>query len=280
MTGFFVVVILLGWLLGYALQSPEILYYAIGISLFMNLLSYWKSDSIALAMSGAQKISKEHNPYYYRMVENLSIASGIKMPRLYVIPSGQINAFATGRNQDNAAIAVTTGALEKLENEELEGVLAHEMAHIGNKDILLSTIVVVLVGLISIVSDFFLRSLAWGGGDSDNRQGGALILVVALVAAILAPIAAMLIQLSISRKREFLADATGSLITRYPEGLARALEKIEIDGAGLKHAHNATAHLYISNPFKGKQKTNWFAKLFMTHPPISDRVAALRGLKI
>lgn len=279
MTGFFVLVILLGWVFSYVFNSPNILYFAFGLSLFMNAISYWKSDSIALAMSGARKVSREENPYIHRMVENLCIAAGIKMPGLYVIESDQINAFATGRNQDHAAVAVTTGAISRLENEELEGVLAHELAHIGNRDILLSSVVVVLVGLISILSDFFLRSMFFGS-DNDNRSGGVLMIVIAIIAAILAPISAVLIQLAISRKREFMADATGSLITRYPEGLARALEKIEGDVSTMKHAHNATAHLYISNPFKGKQSRNWFAKLFMTHPPVSDRVSALRGLKI
>ena len=275
----FVLVIGLGWLLSWRLGTPAILYVAVGLSLIMNWLAYWYSDKIALAMSGAKRIERENNLYLFRLIENLCLTAGLPLPRVHIIHSPQINAFATGRDPKHAAIAVTTGALEKLENEELEGVLAHELSHIGNRDILISTVVVVLVGVISILADWFLRISFFGGHDDDNR-GGALMLVIAIVAAILAPLAAPLVQLAVSRKREFLADASGALLTRYPEGLAGALEKIGHDGHQLRHAHNATAHLFIANPFKGKEGRSWFVKLFMTHPPLNERIGILRGMKI
>ena len=279
MTVFLVLVIFLGWLFSFALQAPEILYIAVALSVAMNFFAYWKSDSIALAISGARPIPREGHEYVYRMVENLCITAGLPMPRIYLIYSPQINAFATGRDPKHSAVAVTSGAIEKLENEELQGVLAHELAHIGNRDILISSVVVVLSGLIAILADWFLRISFFSNRDNDNR-GGAIIMVLGLAAAILAPLAAMLIRLAVSRKREYLADASGALLTRYPEGLARALEKIGQEHVPLKHAHNATAHLYISNPFKGKEGTSWFTKLFMPHPPIQDRIRILRHMDV
>lgn len=279
LTLFFIFIIGLGWIFSRVYNSPEILYFAVILSLFMNGLSYWFSDKIALSMSGARPIKREENLYLYRIVENLCISAGLPLPRLYILESNQINAFATGRSPKNGAIAVTRGALGKLQNEELEGVIAHELSHIGNRDILISTVVVVLSGVIAMLADWFLRISFWGGGDDDNR-GGALILLIGLIAAILAPIAAMLIQLSVSRKREFLADASAALLTRYPDGLASALEKISHDNIPMRHAHNATAHLFISNPFKGKSGHNWFAKLFLTHPPIGERIKILRDMHI
>ena len=275
---FFVLIIGLGFLFSRAYNTPEILYFAVGLSLFMNGLSYWYSDKIALSMSGAKPIKREDNLYLYRMVENLCITAGLPLPKLYIIESSQINAFATGRNPKNASIAVTRGAIDKLQNEELEGVLAHELSHIGNRDILVMSIVVVLAGVIAILADWFLR-MSFFAGDDDNR-GGILILIIGLVAAILAPLAATLVQLAVSRKREFLADASGALLTRYPEGLAKALEKIGLDQVPMRTAHNATAHLFISNPFKGKSKHNWLTRLFMTHPPVQERIRILRGIKI
>lgn len=277
---FLVFIIGLGWVFSSAYNAPEILYFAVGLSLVMNGISYWYSDKIALAMSGAKPVKREDNLYLYRMVENLCITTGLPLPRLYIIESSQINAFATGRNPKNAAIAVTRGALEKLKNEELEGVLAHELSHIGNRDILVMSVVVVLSGVIAILADWFLRMSFWGGGDDDNHGGGALVLIIGLIAAILAPLAATLIQLAVSRKREFLADASGALLTRYPDGLANALEKIGHDHMPMAHAHNATAHLFISNPFKGKSGHSWFTKLFLTHPPLEERIAILRGMRI
>ncbi len=280
MAVFLGMIIALGFLFSFAYNSPEILYIAVALSVGMNIFAYWKSDSIALAMSGAKPIAREGNEYAYRMVENLCITAGLPMPRLYIIQSPQINAFATGRNPQHAAIAITTGAIEQLKNEELEGVLAHELSHIGNRDILVASVAVVLSGLIAILADWFMRMSFFGGHDSEDNKSGAILIAIGLVAAILAPIAAMLIQMAISRKREYLADASGALLTRYPEGLANALEKISHDSAQLPHAHNATAHLFISNPFKGKQGQSWFTKLFMTHPPIEDRIRILRGMHL
>ena len=282
MTGFFIFIIIFGWGIAYVWQAPEILYIAVFLSIGMNIFAYWKSDSIALAMSRARPIAREGNEYIYRIVENLCITAGLPLPRIYLIDSPQINAFATGRNPKHSAVAVTTGAIQKLENEELEGVLAHELSHVGNRDILVSTIVVVMAGLVSILSDIILRAAFHGsfGGDRDNRGGGGILLLIGLLAAILAPIAATIIQLSVSRKREFLADASGALLTRYPDGLAGALEKIRNDQIPMKSAYNATAHLFISNPFKGKEGANWFTKLFMTHPPLEERIGVLRGMKM
>lgn len=280
-TVFLLFIIGFGWIISYAYQAPEILYFAVFLSIGMNLFAYWQSDKIALAMSRAKPIPREGNEYVYRMVENLCITAGLPMPKIYLIDSPQINAFATGRNPQHAAVAVTTGAIKKLQNEELEGVLAHELSHIGNRDILISTIVVVMAGLIAIISDIILRSTFYGSfGRRDDRGGGGVILVIGLLAAILAPIAAMLIRLAVSRKREFLADASGALLTRYPEGLARALEKISYDATPMRHAHNGTAHLFISSPLKGKTATNWFAKLFSTHPPLEERIKILRGMRL
>jgi heat shock protein HtpX len=277
MSLFFVIIIAIGWIFSRIYGNPTILYIFVFFSFIMNFISYWYSDKIALTMSRAIPVkSKEENPYLWNIVENLCITAGLPMPKLYIIPENQINAFATGRNPQNSAIAVTQGALSKLENEELEGVLAHELSHIGNRDILVSTIAVVLAGIISILSDFFLRITFWGRGSRDRNNSGIFFLI-GIVLALLAPIGAMLIQLAISRKREFLADATGALLTRYPEGLARALEKIQKDTTPMRIASDATAHLWISNPFK---KLSGFHKLFMTHPPIEERIKALREMSI
>lgn len=267
-----------GWLLGYYLGDARVLYGFVFFSIALNLVAYWQSDKIALAMSGAKPVTREQSPYLYRLIENLCLTAGLPLPRVYLIPSAQINAFATGRNPQHAAVAVTQGALEKLPNEELEGVLAHEISHIGNRDILISTIVVVLAGIISMAADIFLRVSFWGGRDDDHRGSAVQIIVVA--AAILAPLAALLIQLAVSRKREFLADASGALLTRYPEGLANALEKIGYDQIPMRHAHMATAHLFLANPFKGRERGNWLTKLFMTHPPLTERIKILRGMRV
>lgn len=282
MTVFLVLVIFIGWLFGFIYNSPGFLYFAVILAVTMNIFAYWKSDKIALAMSGAKPVSREIHLELFRIIENLSITAGLPMPRIYIIHDNQINAFATGRNPEHAAVAVTEGALMKLSKNELEGVMAHELSHIGNRDILISSVVVVLVGLVAILADWFLRMSVWGsfGRSDNNRQGGAVVLLLGVAVAILAPIIATVIRLAVSRKREFLADASGALLTRYPEGLAGALEKIAQDQTPLRRAHNGTAHLFISNPFKAKQGKSRFARLFMTHPPTEERIRALRGMEV
>lgn len=279
MSLFLVFIIGLGWIFSRIFDNSIILYIAIIFSVLINFFSYWYSDKIVLAITHARQVKKEDNPELYRLVENLAITAGLPLPKIYIINELQPNAFATGRDKNHAVIAVTQGLLERLERVELEGVIAHELAHIGNRDILLSTVIVILVGFIAMLSDLFLRFCLWGIGG--RRKGvHPFLLLFGIVAAILAPTAAMIIQLAISRKREFLADATGALLTRYPEGLCRALKKISDDLTPLKTASSSTAHLYISNPFKGKQAYNWFTKLFLTHPPIEERIKALQGMKV
>lgn len=281
LTFFLLFIIAIGWFLSYYYQDQTILYVATIFSVLTSFSSYWFSDKIILAMTKAREVKHSENPELYHIVENLCITAGLPPPKIYIIDESQPNAFATGRNAKHAVVAVTRGLLEKLEKPELEGVIAHELSHIGNKDMLLQTIVVILAGIIVNLSNIFLRMSFFGGGkrDSDSRSGGILALL-GIVAIILAPIAATLIQLAISRKREFLADASGALLTRYPEGLARALEKISKDPNPLRVANNSTAHLFIATPFRGKQSVGWFAKLFMTHPPIEERVKALREMSI
>lgn len=282
-TLFLVFIIALGWLFSELLGSSLILIIAVIFSILMSFFSYWYSDKIVLKMTRAKPIKKEDNPELYRIVENLCITAGIPLPKIYILPESQPNAFATGRDEKHAVVAVTKGLLDKLERVELEGVIAHELSHIKNRDILLGTIIVILAGIIALVSHWFLRISFWGGlgGRRSSRDSsGVILLILGLVAAILAPIAATLIRLAISRKREFLSDASGALLTRYPEGLARALEKISADSAPMKVANNATSHLFISSPFKGKQSKSWFTKLFMTHPPVEERTKALRGMKV
>jgi heat shock protein HtpX len=240
----------------------------------MNIASYWWSDKLVLAMSGAKPIAKEQYPDVWNVVENLSITAGLPMPRVYLIEDSALNAFATGRNAEHAVVAVTSGLLTALNRTELEGVIAHELSHIGNRDMLVSTVVVVLVGFVTLLSDFFLRASLYGGGNRNNRAS-AIFILLGFVLAILAPIVATLVQLAISRKREFLADASGALLTRYPEGLASALEKIGRAAQPMRRANHATAHLFLANPF-GHGGT--LTKLFMTHPPIEDRIKALREL--
>ena len=279
---FIVFIIILGWLFSVILDSYAILVIAFLISIFMSFGSYWYSDKIILSMTKAVPVAKKDNPELYRIVENLCIAAGLPLPKIYIIKERQPNAFATGRDAKHAVVAVTQGLLDKLERTELEGVIAHELAHIGNKDILLGTVVVVLVGIVAMLSNLFIRISFYGGGRRRDSKGnaGVLLLILGIIAAILAPLAASLIRMAISRKREFLADASGALLTRYPEGLARALEKISADPTPAKIANNSTAHLFISSPFKGKQQNSWFTKLFMTHPPTEERARALRGMKV
>lgn len=290
MVVFFLVVIGIGWLFSRVQGNPAILYVAVIFAVVMNFFSYWYSDKIVIKMAGARPATDQEFPDFYNTVENLSITAGLPMPKIYVVNDPAPNAFATGRDREHAALAVTFGLLQILDKSELEGVIAHELSHIGNRDMLVSTVAVVLVGFIAILSDIFLRSRLYGlpagqsgfhGRSGRNNRAGGLLVLLAVAAAILAPLGAMLLQLAISRKREFLADASGALLTRYPEGLASALKKISSHSQPLRRASAATAHLYIANPFglsvdkAGGQKG--FSKLFMTHPPIEARITALLG---
>lgn len=278
MASFFGVVIAIGWVFSQVYGDVSILYIAVFFSIFMNVLSYWFSHKIVLALHHAKPVDLKQHQELYRVLENLTIAAGLPMPKFYIIEDPAPNAFATGRNPKNAVVAVTTGLLERLDRSELEGVLAHELSHIGNRDMLVSTVAVVLVGFISIISDMFMRSM-WFRGDDDNRKGNGIILLVGVALSILAPIIASLIHLAISRRREFLADTSGALLTRYPEGLASALRKIASYQRPMRTAKNATAHLFFENPFgadkNGMQKTPWIVKFFSTHPPIEERISAL-----
>lgn len=273
--------IVLGQSLGYGMSFVGIMLIISGI---MSFVSFYYSDKIVLSMSGAKLAKREEYRDLYQSVENLSIASGLPMPKVYVINDPSLNAFATGRDPKHAVVCATTGILDVLTDSELEGVIGHEMSHIKNYDIRLMGVVSILAGSIAIISDFFLRSLFWGGigGRNENRGGSnAIFMVIGLVAAILAPIAAMLIQFAVSRRREFLADADGALLTRHPEALARALEKISADRHQLKTASNATAHLFIENPFKtdsSKRKRSFIANLFSTHPNVEERIKILRSM--
>ncbi|MBU3942492.1 M48 family metallopeptidase [Patescibacteria group bacterium] len=281
LTGFLLFIIFIGWIISYFLGSYLILYIAVAYSILVSFFGYWYSDRIVLGLTRAKMIEKSDNPELYRLVENLCITAGLPLPKIYILQENQPNAFATGRDPQHGVIAVTTGLLERLERVELEGVIAHELSHIGNRDALLQTFVVVLTGVIVIMTDFFFRIAFWGrrSNNKDNRVQ-AIMFLVAMVLAILAPLFANLMKMAISRKREFLADASGALLTRYPDGLAKALEKISQDSNPMRVANNSTAHLFISSPFRGKQGQSWLTKLFMTHPPIEERVRALRGMNI
>ena len=278
MTVFFVVVILFGWFFSFYYNNSSILYFFVAFSILMNIFSYWFSDKIVLTLAGAKEAKREENFVLYTTVENLSITAGLPMPKVYIVTDSAPNAFATGRDKEHAVVCATTGLLSILDKSELEGVIAHELSHIGNKDMLLSTVVVVLVGFISILADFFTRSLFFGRGRDDNDKGG-LLMIVGIVLSILAPIFALLIQLAISRKREFLADASGALLTRYPDGLANALRKISEYSKPMNRQSSAIAHLYIADP-KGDKSSKIAKKvssLFATHPPVEDRIKALVG---
>ena len=278
-TFFLIFVIMVGYVFAGAMNNSAILFGAVIFSIVMSFASYWWSDKIVLAMSGAKPVTHENGREIYHIVENLCITAGLPVPKIYIIQDSAPNAFATGRDPQHGVICLTTGIIQKLEKAELEGVIAHELSHIGNRDILLSTVIVVLVGFVTLLADWFRHWAFWGHRDSEDRGGGQLrliLMVAAIILSILAPIAAVLMQLAISRKREFLADASGALLTRYPDGLARALEKISADTEPLEAANRATAHLYIANPFKGKK----VSKLFMTHPSIEERVRALRDMSV
>ncbi|OGI88417.1 zinc metalloprotease HtpX [Candidatus Nomurabacteria bacterium RIFCSPLOWO2_01_FULL_33_24] len=280
MTTFLVVIIGLGWFFSYYLQSPLILIIAVIFSISMNFIAYWYSDKIVLKISGAKLINREENRDLWNIVENLSITAGLPMPKLYIINDPAPNAFATGRNKEHAIVAVTTGLLSVLDKNELEGVIAHELSHIGNRDILILTVVVVLVGFITLLSDLFLRMTFFGKRGGGNRDSGKLeiiLMMIGVVLAILAPLIASLIKLAVSRKREFLADASGALLTRFPQGLASALEKISQHSQKMEKANRAIAHLFIADPFGQNKKMGFIHKMFLTHPPVEDRVKALMG---
>ena len=272
MTVFLIVVIGIGWLFAQAWGDPSILYIAVAFAVLMNFFSYWYSDKIVIKMTGAKLATRQEFPDFYNTVENLSITAGLPMPKIYVVDDPSPNAFATGRDPEHAALAATTGLLALLNRSELEGVVAHELSHIGNRDMLVSTVAVVLTGFVAIISDLFIR--LWLPTLSARGRGQHRLVIVALVlvGAILAPIGATLLQLAISRRREFLADASGALLTRYPEGLASALGKISQSAAPLQRASTATAHLFLANPFGPKRS---LSNLFMTHPPMEARIAAL-----
>ncbi len=279
MGSFLVLVIAVGYGAGWYLNSPLILYGAIIFALIMNVGSYWFSDKIVLSMTRAHPVTRAEYPDLWNVVENLSITAGLPMPKVYVVDDSSPNAFATGRDPEHAVVAATTGLLQLLNKTELEGVMAHELSHIGNRDMLVMTVAVVLAGFIAILSDFFMRTMMYGG-DND-RQKSPIFLVLAIAGIILAPIAAQLMQLAISRKREFLADASGALLTRYPEGLASALEKISGAGIPMQNASHATAHLFIADPYGGTKKSIGakIGGLFKTHPDAVDRIRILREMK-
>lgn len=283
MTGFLLFIIALGFVLAFIYGNPNLLYIAVGISILLNISAYWFSDRVVLSMANATPIeSRDQYPELWNTMENLCITAGLPMPKLYIIDDPAPNAFATGRNKDNAVVAVTTGLLPLLNKSELEGVLAHELSHIGNRDMLVSTVVVVFAGLISIVADFALRASMFGGSGEKKNP---IFLILGILAIVLAPLAATIIKLAVSREREYLADATGALITRYPEGLASALQKIANFHQPMRVQHNAIAHLFISDPsgsndvseIREHEKVSWIQKLFMTHPPVADRVERLIG---
>lgn len=278
MAGFLILVIFLGWAVSWYFGNPFILYIVAGIAIAMNIVSYWYSDKLVIKMTGAKLVSRESHRELWNIVENLSITAGLPMPRLYIVDDSAPNAFATGRNPEHAVVAVTTGILTLLEKNEIEGVIAHELSHIGNRDMLVSTVAVVLVGFVAILADIFIRATFFGGSGGGRDRGGAIFVILGIVAAILAPLAAKLIHLAISRKREFLADASGVLLTRYPEGLASALLKIGNTSRPMRRANHATAHLFLADPFATRAGiANKINTMFMTHPPMEERIKALIG---
>ena len=280
MTVFLVLIIAIGYFIAWYLNNPAILWIAVAFSVVMNIAAYWFSDRIALASTGAKEADPNEFRELHRLVENLAITAGLPKPRVYVITDPAPNAFAAGRNPEHAVISVTTGLLERLERSELEGVIAHELSHIGNRDILVMTVAVVLAGFLAILADLFLRMSFYGGMGRDRESKNPVMLIAGIVAIIIAPIAAQLIQFAISRKREFLADASGALLTRYPDALASALQKISSYGAPMRRANHATAHLFISNPFGVREAGKFVGRLFSTHPPVEERIAALTQMRL
>lgn len=273
---FLVMVIGIGYAVSWYMGDSSILYGAIIFALLMNVGSYWFSDKLVLSMTHAKPVTRAEFPDLWNVVENLAITAGLPMPKVYVVSDPAPNAFATGRDPEHAVVAATTGLLSLLDRTELEGVIAHELSHIGNRDMLVMTVAVVLAGFVAMIADIFLRMMMWGGDEKRHP----IFLVLGIVGIVLAPIAAQLIQLAISRKREYLADASGALLTRYPEGLASALEKISTAGRPMQNANHATAHLFIADPFGGARRSigEKISGLFATHPPVGERVRILRDM--
>lgn len=273
-TIFLILIISLGWFLSVYFQNQNILFWAAGLSILMSLTSFWFSDKLVVAMTGARPAKREEAATLYAIIEKLKEKAGLPMPKIYIVEDPSPNAFATGRSPEKAVLAVTSGLLRELDGVELEGVIAHELSHIRNRDMLVSTLAVILAGFVAIVSDFFLRAVLWGRiNRDDNRGQNAIVIVMVMIGAILAPLAATLIRLAISRKREFLADASGATLIGSPDGLASALQKIAAYPRGVRRAQNVTAHLWFQNPFRGAG----IYKLFLTHPPVEERIRALKG---
>lgn len=264
----------IAYLAGYYLGGKSFAPFAIGFGLTYVLITYFAGSKMALALNGAKEVTKQQQPRLYRMVENLSITTGEPMPKVYVMDDPGLNAFATGRDPSKSAIAVTIGLLDALDDNELRGVLAHELGHIQNYDIRVSLVAFALASVVGIISDLIMRSLFWGGSDDDGPGSNPVVMVIGIIALILAPVVAALIQLAISRQREYLADATGVMTTRYPEGLISALEKISKSSSTIKRQNSSTAHLFFANPLKKKSLSG----LFSTHPPIEDRIKRLKDM--
>lgn len=279
--GFIVFMVVLGWVLSQALGRPGLLIAISGFAIVYAIFSYFGAAKMALGLSGAEPIAKADAPELYRVVENLAITAGLPTPQIYIIDDPAPNAFATGRDPKHAYVAVTRGLIAMMNESELEGVIAHEMSHVGNYDIRLMAVVLALVTVISLVSHFFLRMTFFGFGDRDNNNSNnSIFMIVGLVAAVVAPLVALLLQLAVSRRREYLADASGVLLTRYPEGLASALEKIATYSKPMQHASTATAHLFIANPLGSSQGIGGaISGLFSTHPPIDERIKRLETME-
>lgn len=275
---FLVLVIAICYGVSYYMGNSVILYVGIIFATLTSVGSYWFSDKVVIKMTGAHEITHEQAPDLYNIVENLSITAGLPMPKVFIVDDPSPNAFATGRDPEHAVVAATTGLLQILDRSELEGVMAHELSHVGNRDMLVMTVAVVLAGFVAIVADIFSRSMFYGGNN--NRDRHPLFLILGIIGILLAPLAAKLIQMAISRKREYLADATGALLTRYPEGLASALEKISQNAVPMRKVSHATAHLFISDPFENNNRgvMQKISTLFQTHPPVQERIAKLRGM--
>lgn len=260
----------IGWAVSYFMGESSITWWVLGGALVYALVQYFAASSLAVAMTGAHQIEKKDNPRLYRIVENLSITLGMPMPKVYIMNDPAPNAFATGRNPQHAIVAATTGLMDIMDDRELEAVMAHEMGHVQNYDIRVSMIAFGLVSAIGILADMVMHMMFWGGGNRENNN--PIMLVVGIAVLILAPIVAAIVQMAVSRQREYLADATGAMTTRDSEGLAMALEKLRDHGRPMRHQNSSTAHLFFSNPLK----SGFFSKLFSTHPPLEDRIKRLR----